>query len=72
MRILMPDLSRWWMRVGGDVLPGRRAGADPGGRVLDIPEPVQGFAGNPEQDSIAVVKAEGEGVSEFLWQGVGE
>ena len=42
---------------GGDVLPGFGVGENPGSRVLYILEPVQGFAGNPEQDSITVVQA---------------
>lgn len=45
----MQDLTgsqRRWMRVGVVVLPAPGAGEDPGSRVLDILEPVQGFAGN--------------------------
>ena len=45
---------------GGDVLPGLSAGEEPGCRVLDILEPVQGFAGDPEQNSIAVVQTRGD------------
>ena len=37
--------ERW-----GDALPGLGVGEDPVGRVLDILEPVQGFAGNSRQD----------------------
>jgi len=33
---------------GGDVLPVLSAGEEPGCRVLDILEPVRGFAGDPE------------------------
>ena len=40
----------------GDVLPGLGAGEDPGSRVLQILEPVQGFGRQPGQDSITVVK----------------
>lgn len=48
---VMQDLTgsqRRWMRVGVGVvvLPAPGAGEDPGSRVLDILEPVQGFAGN--------------------------
>lgn len=46
---VMQDLTgsqRRWMRVGVVVLPAPGAGEDPGSRVLDILEPVQGFAGN--------------------------
>ena len=39
---------------GGDVLPGLGAGEKPGSRVLDVLEPLQGFAGNPGQYSIAI------------------
>ncbi len=44
----------------GDVLPGLGASENPGSRVLDILEPVQGFAGNPKQDPIAVVEVGGD------------
>ncbi len=38
---------------GGDALPGLRVGENPFSKVLDIQEPVEGFAGNPEQESKA-------------------
>ena len=58
---------------GGDVLPGFGVGKNPGSWVLDILEPVQGFTGNPEQDSIAVVqKIWDEGMDQGLGNGVWE
>jgi len=57
--IVNPGLDRQPVEVdegGGDMLPWLSAGEKPGGRVLDILEPGQGFAGNPGQDSIAVVQ----------------
>ncbi len=67
---MMQDLtgSQWrWMRVGGDVLPGHRAGENPDSTVLDKLEPAKGFAGIPEQDSITVAQAGGDrGMDEFL------
>ena len=51
---------------GGDVLPGLGACEKPGGRVLDVLEPVLGFAGNPGQDSIAVVQT---GCDEGVYKG---
>ena len=61
--VLNPGLDRLPVKMdegGGDVLPGLGAGEKPGGRVLDVLEPLQGFAGNPGQDSIAIVKAGGD------------
>ncbi len=37
---------------GGDVLPGLGAGEKPGSCGLDILEPVQGFAGNPDRQDV--------------------
>jgi hypothetical protein len=45
---------------GGDVLPGLGASENPGRLLLDILEPVQGFAGNPGQDSVPVIQTKGE------------
>ena len=45
---------------GGDVLPGLGVSEHPGSRVLHILEPVQGFTGSPEQDSVAVVQPGGD------------
>ena len=45
----------------------------PGSRVLHILEPVQGFGGEPGQDSITVVQAGGEeGMDEGLSHRFGE
>lgn len=41
---------------GIDVLPRFGAGENPGSRILRILELVQGFARDPEQDSIAIVE----------------
>ena len=52
---------------GGDVLPGLGASENPGRLLLDILEPVQGFAGNPGQDSVPVIQTKGdEGMDEGL------
>ena len=58
---------------GGDVLPGFGVGKNPGSWVVDILEPVQGFTGNPEQDSTAVVQTIwDEAVDQGLGNGVWE
>ncbi len=44
---------------GDNLLPGLKAGENPGRRVLDKMESVQSFAGNTEQDSIMEVQAGG-------------
>ena len=43
-----------------DVLPRLCVCEDPSSTVLDILEPVQGFVGNPKQETIAVVQAGGD------------
>ena len=61
--VLNPGLDRQPVKVdagGGDVLPGLGAREKPGGRALDALEPLQGFAGNPGLDSIAIVEAGGD------------
>ena len=46
-------------------------GEDPGSRVLDILEPVRGSFGGPKQDTIIVIKVEGdEEMDEFFSNGV--
>ena len=44
--------GRW-----GDVLPGPGVVEYSGSRVLDLLEPVQGFAWNPGQDSIPIIQS---------------
>ena len=56
---------------GGDVLPGFGVGKNPSSGVLNILEPVQGFTGYPEQDSIAVVQTiRDEAMDQGLGNGV--
>lgn len=58
---------------GGDVLPGLGAVEHSGSRVLNVLEPVQGFARDPRQDSVTIVQTGGdETVNEFFCSGVGE
>lgn len=58
---------------GGDVLPGPGAFKDPGRKVLDILEPVQGFVRNSAQNSVAVVPPGGnERVDKLLSNFVSE
>ena len=45
---------------GGDVLPWLCMCEYPSSTVLNILEPVQGFVGDPKQDTIAVVQAGGD------------
>ena len=42
---------------GGDVLPGSGTGEHSGSWVLHILQSIQGFVGEPEQDTVAVVEA---------------
>lgn len=42
---------------GGVLLPGFGVSQNPGSRVVDVLEPVQGFASQPEQDSSSVVQS---------------
>ncbi len=49
---------------GGDVLSGLGVGENPGSLVLQVLEPVQGFARYPEQDSITVIQMEGDACME--------
>jgi len=61
--VLNPGLDRQPVKVeegGSDLSPGLGAGEKPGGRVLDVLEPLQGFAGNPGLDSIAIVVVGGD------------
>jgi len=46
--------------VGSDVLPRLCVCEYPSSTVLNVLEPVQGFVGDPEQDTIAVVQAGGD------------
>lgn len=55
------------------MLPKFGAGENPGSRILHILEPVQGFARDPKQDSIAIVQAGGEKcLVEGLTNGISE
>ena len=49
------------------MLPGLGAAENAGRLLLHTLEPVQGFAGNPGQDSVAVIQTKGdEGMDEGL------
>lgn len=55
------------------MLPRFGAGENPGSRILHILELVQGFARDPEQDSIAIVRVGGEKcLVEGLTNGISE
>ncbi len=49
---------------GADVLSGLGVGESPGSLVLQVLEPVQGFARHPEQDSITVIQMEADACME--------